>query len=269
METRAGKLRDLNVARNADGFRCGGHPGKPQTRGGDAFAHDGASRKRNVFGMLDHGEIEAAAVVHNLPRQFGGGDGFSIVRDGNDACVAHGRNFGNVFSLAADAGGADGPDADVAMNPGAIHDEAGDRGIVVDGPGVGHAADGGESATRGGLGARLYGFGILLPRFAKVDVHVNKAGSDDEAGGVKHFSTVGTGNFSGCGDFGYGFSVEEDVADRVSFGCGIEYAAVLNQKHAQIPWIWRRISFQEPDACLPRRRPSAGREWPYEWRHRW
>src|SRR5260370_41090563 len=99
--------------------------------------------------MLDHREMEAAAVVHNLPRQFGGGDGFSIVRDGNDACVAHGRNFGNVFSLAADAGGADWPDSDVALDPGAIHDEAGEGGEVVGGPGVGHAADGGETGTRG------------------------------------------------------------------------------------------------------------------------
>src|SRR4029077_8243562 len=104
---------------------------------------------------------------------------------------------------------------------------------------------------------------------AKVDMHINEAGSDDKAGGVENFRAVRAGDFAGSRDFGDGFSVEKNVTDRVGFGCGVEDAAVLNQKHAQIPWIWRRVSLQERDACLPRRRPSAGKEWPCGWRRRW
>ena len=76
------------------------------------------------------------------------------------------------------------------------------------------------------------GFGIFLPRLAQVDVHVDEAGRDDEAGGVENFRTVRAGNFSGRGDFGDGFSIEENVADRVGFGRGVEDAAVFNQSMA-------------------------------------
>ena len=43
VEAGAGELDELNVASDADGFGGGGHAAEAETRGSDAFAHDGSS----------------------------------------------------------------------------------------------------------------------------------------------------------------------------------------------------------------------------------
>ncbi len=50
--------------------------------------------------------------------------------------------------------------------------------------------------ARGGFRARLDSFGIFLPRFAQVHVHVDETGRDDQAGGVEDFRVFGTRDFS-------------------------------------------------------------------------
>ncbi len=42
VQARAGEFGDLHVARDADGFRGGGHSGKTEAGGGEALAHGGA-----------------------------------------------------------------------------------------------------------------------------------------------------------------------------------------------------------------------------------
>src|SRR5690242_15660859 len=123
VEARAGELCELNVASDANGFGGGGHSGKTETSGGDAFAHNSTSGQRNIFRMLNDGEIERAAVVHDLPREFCGGDGLTIVGNGDDAGLLHGCDFRDGFALAACTGGADWPDADVGGSLGAVENE--------------------------------------------------------------------------------------------------------------------------------------------------
>src|SRR6266852_2058660 len=116
----AGELGELNVAGDANGFGRGRHSRKAEARGGDAFAHDGSGGERDVFGVLDDGEIERAAIVHHLAGEFCRGDWFSIVADGDDASLLHSSDFRDGFTLAGEAGGADGPNADAGGGFGAI-----------------------------------------------------------------------------------------------------------------------------------------------------
>ena len=168
--------------------------------------------------------------------------------------ISHGGDFGDGLAFAADAGGADGPNANVAKGFGAIDDEASNGGIVVDGFRVWHAADGREAAVCCRVRAGFDGFGIFLAGLAQMGMHVNEAGRDDEAGGVKGLRAIGMCNFPGWRDFSDAFSIEKNVAGRVGLGRGIEDAPILNQKHVQIPWVRRRLSLQERDE-YPRWRP--------------
>src|ERR1700687_5548865 len=103
VQAATGEFGDLYIAGDTNGLRAGG--------------------EGSVFGVLDDGEIEGAAIVHDLAREFCGGDGLAVVGNGDDACFAHGGDVSDIFAFAADAGGADRPDVDVAVNFGAIDDE--------------------------------------------------------------------------------------------------------------------------------------------------
>src|SRR5208282_4048325 len=167
VEARTGEFRELNVASDAYGFRSGGHAAQAEASGSDAFAHDRARGKRNVFRMFDDRKIERAAIFHHLTGEPGGGDGFSVVADSHDAGFFHCGDFRDSFAFAADTRGADGPDANSAGGGfGAIENETRDAGVVVDGLGVGHAANGGESAASGTARAGFDGFGRFLAGFA-------------------------------------------------------------------------------------------------------
>ena len=61
-------------------------------------------------------------------------------------------------------------------------------------------------------------------------VKINKAGSDDESGGVKDFGVAG-GNVSSGRDFGDVFAIEQDVEGSVGFSCRVEHASVFDQEH--------------------------------------
>ena len=114
VQPRAGQFGELHVAGDADGFRRSRHAAQAEARGRDSFAHHRAGGQRNVFGVFDHGKIQRAAIIHHLTSQFGGGDGFAVIADGDDAGFLHGGNFRDGFAFAADAGGADGPHAHAA-----------------------------------------------------------------------------------------------------------------------------------------------------------
>ena len=70
-------------------------------------------------------------------------------------------------------------------------DVAGDRGVVVHRRGVGHGADGGESARGRRARSALDGLGMLEAGLAQVHVHVDEAGRDDQPGRVEHLGARG------------------------------------------------------------------------------
>ena len=162
-------------------------PGKSETRGRDAFAHHRAGGERNIFRMLDDEEIERAAIIHHLAREFCRGDGLAVVGNRNDAGLLHRGDFCDGFAFAADASGADGPDAHAGGGFGAIKNEARNAGVVVDGLCIRHAAYGGEAASSCRTCSRFDRFGRFLAGLAEMRVKVDEAGSDDQAGGVEDF----------------------------------------------------------------------------------
>ncbi len=204
-------------------------PFRPSCERARAFAHHAAGEKRRIFAVVDHRQIERAAVIHHLAHQARGGDGLAIVADGDDSGVLHRGDFGERFAFAADRGRADRPDAHAGCRGGAFDDAARDGGVVVHRLRIGHAADGRESAARRGARAGLDGFGHFLAGLAQMAVEVDEAGRDDQAFGVENFR-VGRGKVRA--DFRDLFAIEQDVERGVGFRGRVEDAAVLNQKHS-------------------------------------
>ena len=132
--------------------------------------------------------------------------------------------------------GADGKHVDDGVALGALDDVAGDGGVVVDGRGVGHAADGGESTGGGGARAAFDGLGVFEAGLAQMDVHVDEAGRDDEAGGVEF---GGAGGVEILADGGDAAVFDSDVADGVQTAGRVHHAAVANDQFRHC-----RVNFQ-------------------------
>ncbi len=105
---------------------------------------------------------------------------------------------------------------------------AGDFGRVVDGDGVGHGADGGESSGGGGSGAGRDGLFVSLAGFAEVDVDVDEARGYDEAFGVDGLR-VRVLDFAGLvdgSDFAFG---EQEITRGVDAAGGIDEVSVADE----------------------------------------
>ena len=153
----AGQFGHLDVARHGDRFGRRGHAAQPQADRLVAFAHYGAGRQRGILAVVNHRQVERAAVVHHLTQQAGSGDGPAVVADGDDAGLLHRRNLRELFAFAAARRGADGPNAHAGSGLRAFQNGARHRGVVVHRLGVGHGAHRGEAAASSGAGAALKG----------------------------------------------------------------------------------------------------------------
>jgi len=211
------------VAGDANGFGGGGHPAQAETRGSNAFAHNGASGQRNIFRVLDDGNVERAAIFHDLTGELRGGYGVTIVGNRDDASFFHAGNFGDGFAFAANAGRADGPDANAASIFGAVENEARDAGVIVDRFRIRHAADGGEASTRSGTRPRFDSFRRFLAGLPQMCVQIDETGSYDESGSVEDFGGFVLGReFTGCSEFTDFFAVEKNIARSVGLRGRVE-----------------------------------------------
>src|SRR5579872_2285330 len=118
--------------------------------------------------MVNYRKGERVAVIHYLTHQASGGDGLAVVADGDDSGVLHRGNFGERFAFAAQRRCTDRPDTHAARGSRAVDDAASDGCVVVDRLSVGHAADGGETSTRGGACAGLDRLGHFLAGLAEM-----------------------------------------------------------------------------------------------------
>ena len=89
-------------------------------------------------------------------------------------------------------------------------------GVSFTGDGVGHRADGGESAGSGGGGAGGDGFLVALAGLAQVNVNIDQTRSDDEAFRV---DDVGAGGFDFAWSFDGGDFAVADEACRAGRRC--------------------------------------------------
>ena len=133
--------------------------------------------------MLGERDVEVGQVFEGAARDACVGDRVAVVGDGDRAGVAQAGQLSELAALTAERYGADRQDARGAAARGVEH--AGDHRRGVDGwHGVGHRADGRETAAAGGGRAGRDRFFVLLAGDAEVGVEVDEAGCDHEAGGV-------------------------------------------------------------------------------------
>ncbi len=179
--------------------------------------------------MLNHRKIQRPAIIHHLPRELCRGDRFSIIGNAHDPRFLHGRDFGNRFAFAPHRRRPNRPHTNAAGNLRAIQNEPRDGSIVVRRLRIRHAADRREPAARRRSRACFDGFRRLLSRLAQVHVDIDKAGSDDQAAGVKNFRVSRRGNFPSRPNFLYLLPIQQNVESCVRLGCRVDHAPVLNQ----------------------------------------
>ena len=131
-------------------------------------------------------------------------------------------------------------DADRALRPRLVEDEAGDARVVVDRLGVGHRADGGEAARGGGPGAGGDRLPVLPARLPEMGVEVDESRADDEAPRLDH---VGPAGGELCADLRHPAVLEDDVLRAVDPARRVDDAAALQQHlHPSAPPPRRRRS---------------------------
>ena len=209
------------------GFGFGRHAAEAELEGDRAEIHAGALGHAGVFSMLDDAEAYARGRGKDFAHDAVFEDGVAIVGDGYCAGGLEGRVVVEDFALGAASGRADGKDAHGCAALGRLH-PAGDFRRVVDGGGVGHGGHGGKSARGSSGGAGGDGFLVGLAGLAQVDVNVDEAGRDGEAGGIEDFSAVGQLELAGSSDLGNAAVLEQNVFCGVDAGGGIDEVAVTN-----------------------------------------
>ena len=64
---------------------------------------------------------------------------------------------------------------------------------------------------------------------------VDEAGADGQAGGIEHLGAVCCEVFADRGD--HAVVIDQNVAQRVGIGIGIEQSSVLDQQHNNSPYF--------------------------------
>ncbi len=121
VQAAAGKLRDLRIARDADGFGGSGHShARPDLTELLPSRITAPANSEAFFAVVHHAEIQRMAVVHHLAQQFGGSDWFAVIAYRDDTCFLHGGNFRQRFAFASDRSRSNRPDPSVAGGSGAL-----------------------------------------------------------------------------------------------------------------------------------------------------
>jgi hypothetical protein len=170
-------------------------------------------RQARVFGVLDHGQSHARRGGQGLAHDAVFEDGVAVVGDGHCAGGLDGRIVVDGLALRSARGRGDGKDANGRAALRRLH-PAGNLRRVVHRDGVGHGRNGGESARRGRRRAGGDGLLVALAGLAQVDVHVDQAGRDGQAGGVQNFGAVGLLQLAGAGDLGHAAVLEQNVLEQ-------------------------------------------------------
>lgn len=125
-----------------------------------------------------------------------------------------------------------------------------DFGVVVERRiGVGHAGNGGKAAGDGGGGTGGDGFLFLVTRLAKVNVHVDESGGDDEAGGVDDSVDRQRGRWIDADDAAVG---DEQVGALVDGLRGVDDASALDENGLAHGFTEREFIISSSDALVAR-----------------
>jgi hypothetical protein len=103
-----------------------------------------------VLGVLDNGHVEHFGVFQGLADQVGFHHAMAVIGKSHRAAFDQVGHFHQVLAQLPPGDGSDGKDVGQPDPFGAGDDVFGDRAVVVDRLGIGHAGDGGEAAVGGG-----------------------------------------------------------------------------------------------------------------------
>ena len=193
VNARASQFREQAITLGIDFFGRGRHAPQAKHQGPMPFVHHPTTGQGLVFAVIDYRQIESARIFHRAPHHSGRGDRATVIRHGNDACILHLAHFGELSARRVFRDGADWKDVCTGGARGLLNDKASNRGIVINRVRIRHGADRREAAGDGCRGAAGNRFLVFVPRFAQMDVHVDEAGCDDQAGGVKDLDAVRNG----------------------------------------------------------------------------
>ena len=127
------------------------------------------------------------------------------------------------FAFAAFRDCADREHVDCRQATRAFDDVVRDRGAVIDGFRIRHAADGREPSSRCGPRSAFNRFGVFEPRLAQMHVHIDEAGRHDEPRRVEYLRAC---SIEVRPDFSDDAIAQQHIRDFIAMAGGIEHASV-------------------------------------------
>ena len=134
--------------------------------------------------MHAHRQVEHGTILQGAAHQVGVHYRPTVIGDRYSAFCGHLANLGQFFALEPFRERTDRQHPRQVRRPRSLDNVAGDRAVVVDRVGVGHAGDGGEPTGHCRLGAGQHGLFVLVAGLAQVDMHIDEARGHDQAAGV-------------------------------------------------------------------------------------
>src|SRR5258708_9710382 len=181
MNASATELGQQDVAHNHELFPCSWPARQSKDRTPMTLVHHTVAHEIVVLAVVEHGEVKHGGILDRAAHQFMILYTMGVIGDRNDAEWYHRSNRRHFFagktsgdrtgSKYVDAGGLPCP----IQNPGYSARIVGGR------TGVGHADNGSKSTRRRCLTAGRDGFFMRLARLAKMNMHVDQSGSNDQA----------------------------------------------------------------------------------------
>ncbi len=224
VDVSAGIVREDGIPHDDDILGSGGPALQAETEGDIPLVHDGAFGEAGILAMVKDGEVKHVGVFENAAHEFVALDTTAVIGDGDDAGAlegAKGCHFPACHALGQATGRVNVNDG-IAL--GGVLDELDRSGVVADRRGIGHADDGGKASGGGAAAAAADGFLMGLSGIAEVDMDIDKAGADNEAGRVDHLYIL----HAVVGPFIDDFSINGvEIADFVATGGWVDHAPVL------------------------------------------
>ena len=192
--TTAAVLEQDEVARHHHVLGGAGDARQAEERRRVALVHDAAAGEAEVLGVLHHRQAVVLGVEQRAAHQLGVHHRLAVVGDRHRAGGGHLADLRQLLPLEPFRHRADRIDAGEAVTLRLAADVLRDRAVIVR-TGTVFAMQ--QTAVKPPAAAAIvpgaHRLLVLLPRLAQVDVDVDEAGRDDEAGGVDDLGVLGHG----------------------------------------------------------------------------
>ena len=177
----ARQLGERDVAQRHDRFGFARDAAQAERRRMKSLVRDAVALERLLLAVLDDRHLEHAGVFERTAHQQRRRHRPSIVGERDAARLPQLRDVRELLPRLPARHRADRIHAGEVRLRRLLQDVFRDAGVVVHRHRVRHARDGREAAGHGGRGAGRHSFLVLLPRLAQMYMHVDQAGTHDEA----------------------------------------------------------------------------------------